>query len=399
MKFSIHAIAATAAMVALCQCSSSSTTSIRNADVIVSVKDQKMGIYRAGSLVASYKVSTSKFGIGDRPGSNYTPLGKHEVVAKIGHGLPSGAVLKSRQWNGEVLRPNAPGRDPIVSRILWLSGRESSNRNAYQRFIYIHGTTEEFRLGTPASYGCVRMAARDVINVFNSVPIGASVVITREGLPQREAGIEPAKPVQIPPLTPDSKPGDPPILISAPQLARQQPAVERTPGAGPAPVLITKAAKPAATSPARATSSPPVPVSQATATPAPAKRRFFGLMGGGSSAPVAAPAVAQKSTAPAPATAPVATTPAPTKRRFFGLMGGGSSEPTPAPVPAQAPASSNMAGPPKATKPTKPVATQTTTKGTSPAKKRPTKKVANDSSGAASPAKRSIHGHRASQSA
>jgi len=181
MKLLYRAIAATAATLALCQCSS--TPSIREADVVVSVKDQKMGIYRSGQLINTYKVSTSKFGVGDRPGSCCTPLGKHEVVAKIGHGLPPGAVLKSRQWNGEVLKPNAPGRDPIVSRILWLSGQEGTNRNAYGRFIYIHGTTEENRLGAPASYGCVRMAANDVIKVFERVPIGASVVITKEPLP------------------------------------------------------------------------------------------------------------------------------------------------------------------------------------------------------------------------
>jgi hypothetical protein len=110
-------------------------------------------------------------------------LGKAEVIAKIGHGLPSGAVIKSRQWNGEVLKPNAPGRDPIVSRILWLRGLEYSNRNAFNRFIYIHGTTEENRIGQPASYGCVRMKSKDVIDLFNTVSIGAKVIITDRKLP------------------------------------------------------------------------------------------------------------------------------------------------------------------------------------------------------------------------
>lgn len=167
----------------LTQCSSSKN--VKRADVIVSVRDQKLGIYDGGKLVKSYKISTSKFGLGDKPGSNCTPLGRHEVVAKIGHGLPKGAVLKSRQWNGEVVKPNAPGRDPIVSRILWLSGRESLNRNAYGRCIYIHGTAEESKLGMPASYGCVRMAAKDVIDVFNKVGIGASVFITTNDLPRQ----------------------------------------------------------------------------------------------------------------------------------------------------------------------------------------------------------------------
>ena len=173
----------------LCQCASKS--SVRDADVVVSVPDQKLGYYRDGRLVESFKVSTSKFGIGDAPGSCRTPLGKHEVVAKIGHGLPKGAVLKSRQWNGEVLKPNAPGRDPVVSRIMWLSGLEKDNHNAQKRFIYIHGTTEEDRLGKPASYGCVRMAMGDVISLFNEVNVGAKVVITKDHLPKSE-------PVSIP---------------------------------------------------------------------------------------------------------------------------------------------------------------------------------------------------------
>ena len=181
----LPAVSAALALV-LCQCSTDPASSVRDADVVVSVKDQKLGYYRDGRLVQSYKVSTSKFGIGDAPGSCQTPLGKHEVVAKIGHGLPTGAVLKSRQWNGEVLKPNAPGRDPVVSRIMWLSGLEPTNKNALRRFIYIHGTTEEARLGKPASYGCVRMSMADVVSLFNEVNVGAKVVITKERLPSSE---------------------------------------------------------------------------------------------------------------------------------------------------------------------------------------------------------------------
>lgn len=365
--------------------------------MIVSVKDQKLGLYQAGHLKTSYKISTSKFGIGDRPGSNYTPLGKHEVVAKIGHGLPAGAVLKSRQWNGEVVRPNAPGRDPIVSRILWLSGMESSNRNAYNRFIYIHGTTEEFRLGTPASYGCVRMAAKDVIRVFDSVPIGAKVVITREGLPSMEAGAVPLpvdKPVPIPALTADSKPAH---EAGAP---------------GPVPVMVTRGAKKEApaTSPATAASSAPIPVTEAEVP----KKRLFGFMGKKSeasapavaAAPAPAPAAAAR---PAPATAtPGAQTkgkpqrqpakreaatvaaaesqPVPTRRRMFGLLGSKNEQPAAPAVPAPAPVSaaaspsaapkknaSAVAGPPART--TKPKAATTT-------KKSPAKKKANGAAGA-----------------
>lgn len=160
-------------------------TTPKQTDVIVSVKDQKLGIYDpSGKLVSSYKISTSKFGLGDTPGSNCTPLGKHEIVAKIGHGLPKGAVLKSRSWNGEVLQPNAPGRDPIVSRILWLKGLEGKNKNAFNRFIYIHGTPEEKNLGKPASYGCIRMGMTDVIKLFEDLGIGTTVEITPKRLPR-----------------------------------------------------------------------------------------------------------------------------------------------------------------------------------------------------------------------
>lgn len=178
-------------------CLSQCTSSKPKGDVVVSVKDQKLGIYSAdGKLAKKYVISTSKFGLGDVSGSNRTPLGKHEIVAKIGHGLPPGAVLKSRRWNGEVLKPNAPGRDPIVSRILWLKGTESSNRNAFNRFIYIHGTPEEKNLGKPASYGCVRMGMKDVVDLFNTVDVGAKVVITKDHLPKGavEKPVKPAAP-------------------------------------------------------------------------------------------------------------------------------------------------------------------------------------------------------------
>ena len=213
-------LAALMGAVALSQCASPDS-SVGNAEVVVSVPDQKLGYYRDGQLVQSFKVSTSKFGIGDDPGSCRTPLGKHEVVAKIGHGLPKGAVLKSRQWNGEVLKPNAPGRDPVVSRIMWLSGLETKNHNALRRFIYIHGTTEEDRLGKPASYGCVRMSMSDVISLFNEVNVGAKVVITKEHLPKREnVASADTKPTPIPksippPPLPLPASSNPPIDIQS----------------------------------------------------------------------------------------------------------------------------------------------------------------------------------------
>ncbi|MDA7666596.1 L,D-transpeptidase, partial [bacterium] len=105
-------------MLLLASCATNSTRHV----MLVSVRDQKMAVYQEGSRVATYPISTSKFGLGDKPGSNRTPIGKMEVARKIGGGQPLGMVFKGRRPTGEVLRPNAPGRDPIVTRILWLRG-------------------------------------------------------------------------------------------------------------------------------------------------------------------------------------------------------------------------------------------------------------------------------------
>ena len=153
--------------------------------MIVSVKEQRMLLLdKDDRPVRLYPVSTSKFGLGNTKGSNRTPLGKMTVARKIGDKLPSGAVLKSRRFTGEILRPNAPGRDPIVSRILWLKGEEAHNRNTYRRFIYIHGTPEERTIGRPASYGCIRMRSRDVIDLYDRVDAGAELYVTTAPLPR-----------------------------------------------------------------------------------------------------------------------------------------------------------------------------------------------------------------------
>ena len=91
--------------------------------------------------------------------------------------------FKSRRPTGEIVPVNAPGRDPIVSRILWLKGKEPQNQRAFRRYIYIHGTPEERKLGHPASYGCVRMASRDIIWLYDVVGKGARVDITTSRLP------------------------------------------------------------------------------------------------------------------------------------------------------------------------------------------------------------------------
>lgn len=145
--------------------------------LIVSVPDQEMLVLTDGKPVAVYKISTSKFGTGDREGSYATPLGHLCVRKKIGGGTPHGTVFKSRKPTGEILEPDAPGRDPIVTRILWLEGLEAHNSNAFSRCIYIHGTPQEALLGAPASFGCIRMRSRDVAKVYDLVGRGARVEI------------------------------------------------------------------------------------------------------------------------------------------------------------------------------------------------------------------------------
>ena len=145
--------------------------------IVISTREQKLALLDQGNLMAVYPVSTSKYGLGDFRGSNRTPLGELEVADKIGGGAPPGTVFKDRRRTGEVISIDAPGRDPIVTRILWLRGRESQNANAYARTIYIHGTPEERNIGRPASYGCIRMRSRDIINLYDIVGQGAQVSI------------------------------------------------------------------------------------------------------------------------------------------------------------------------------------------------------------------------------
>lgn len=221
-------------------------------DVVVSVKAQKLAIYdRNGSISREYPVSTSKFGLSDKPGTYGTPLGLHEVVAKIGHGAPAGAVFKSRNWTGEVIKPDSPGRDPIVSRIMWLRGLERTNKNAYARCIYIHGTAEERNIGKPVSYGCIRMKSRDVIDLFSRLPIGAKVLVTESSLPVRVPTLPAAAPAPAAPTT------QPPIFLNPEQQGT------------PAPVQSVARHSAPATAPPAATPSVEAARPMATPTPAP----------------------------------------------------------------------------------------------------------------------------------
>lgn len=142
-------------------------------------------VWKDGS-VRRYPVSTAANGAGCTSGSYCTPLGRHRVKLKIGQGCPPGAVFVGRRASGEVfcesLHTSFPHRDWILSRILWLEGLESGvNRggrvDTLRRFIYIHGTADEARIGTPVSHGCIRMRNEDMIELFDLVSSGLIVNI------------------------------------------------------------------------------------------------------------------------------------------------------------------------------------------------------------------------------
>ena len=145
---------------------------------------------RAGDrVIAQYQVSTARNGAGEQRDSGCTPRGRHVVRARIGAGLPPGAVLVGRRPTGETWSPELaaahPRRDWILSRILWLSGLERGrNRlgsvDTMRRYIYIHGTPDDQPMGVPASHGCIRMRNADVIELFDLVPVGTEVLISEE---------------------------------------------------------------------------------------------------------------------------------------------------------------------------------------------------------------------------
>jgi len=151
-------------------------------EIVVSVADQELALIARGKVVKRFPVSTSKFGTGDAVGSYRTPLGETFVSAKIGDGLPAGAVIKNRNATGEIVKPNAPGRDTIVSRVIWLRGMDGTTANTRERCIYIHGTAEEKRIGRRASFGCVRMRSKDVIALYHLIHIGTHVRISAKPL-------------------------------------------------------------------------------------------------------------------------------------------------------------------------------------------------------------------------
>ncbi len=143
----------------------------------VSIGTQTLGLWDGPRLVRQWPCSTSKFGIGFREGSNQTPLGAFRIAEKYGEGMSLRTVFRARVSVGDWDPAQGTEGDLIVSRILWLEGGESRNANTKGRYIYIHGTNEEQRIGQTGSHGCVRMRNADVKELFEAVPVGAPVWI------------------------------------------------------------------------------------------------------------------------------------------------------------------------------------------------------------------------------
>ncbi len=147
---------------------------------------QTLTLFDGGKALRHYSIFTSKNGLGEKSGSFCTPRGRHVVRAKIGAGQPLNAVFVRRRPTGEVWTPALhaahPGRDWILTRILWLSGCEPGfNRlgevDTMRRYIYIHGSPEQTEMGNPGSIGCIRMRNADLIELFDLVPPYTAVEI------------------------------------------------------------------------------------------------------------------------------------------------------------------------------------------------------------------------------
>ena len=133
-------------------------------------------IDEAGETIRCYAISTSQHGIGTEPGSYKTPTGRFRISDKIGDGAPPGEIFVSRVPTGK-FGTEEDDHDHVQTRILWLDGLDEENKNTHERYVYIHGTNAESRLGTPASLGCVRMNNLDVIDLYDRVPTGTAVEI------------------------------------------------------------------------------------------------------------------------------------------------------------------------------------------------------------------------------
>ena len=145
----------------------------------IHVPSQTLDLVENDGLVRRYVISTSRFGLGTEPGSNRTPTGRFRIAEKVGRGAMPGEIFISRVPTGRIGR-EGDEKDHVQTRILWLAGLDPENANTLDRYIYIHGTNAASQLGTPASYGCVRMDNDDVCDLYDRVEVGTEVEICEE---------------------------------------------------------------------------------------------------------------------------------------------------------------------------------------------------------------------------
>lgn len=154
--------------------------------ILISIARQTLTLLDGQRVVRRYSISTAKNGIGSEKNSGKTPLGRHVIRAKIGADQPLNAVFVGRRPTGELyddaLAQAQPDRDWILTRILWLSGKEIGknrlgNRDTMQRYIYLHGTPDSEPMGTPLSHGCIRLRNEDILELFDLVDVGTEVEI------------------------------------------------------------------------------------------------------------------------------------------------------------------------------------------------------------------------------
>ena len=157
-----------------------------NEVLFVNITEQKMYYIKEGGIVKTYVISSSSYGVGNKAGSNKTPIGLHKVKQKFGEKTPINGKMIGRVFYGDIATiytDNTKSKtDDVCSRILWLVGLEEGlNKgegiDSYNRYIYIHGTSEEGRLGKPASHGCIRMKNKDIIELYEKIKIGTLVLI------------------------------------------------------------------------------------------------------------------------------------------------------------------------------------------------------------------------------
>jgi len=154
--------------------------------LFVSIENQKMYHIKEDAIVKKYIISSSEYGTGSETGSNKTPLGLHKVKEKYGDNIPINGRMTGRVFYGDIATiytdETKSKTDDITSRIFWLKGLEKGKNkgkgiDSFSRYIYIHGTSEEGRLGKPASHGCIRMKNKEVIDLYKLIEVGTLVLI------------------------------------------------------------------------------------------------------------------------------------------------------------------------------------------------------------------------------